>query len=77
MGGGAGLSMNAAFRIVTEKTIFAMPEASIGSIPDVGASYFLSRLPGFFGNFPPNIESFSLIYYFLFVTFNSFAGIYR
>ncbi|MFS7918280.1 putative 3-hydroxyisobutyryl-CoA hydrolase [Helianthus anomalus] len=36
MGGGAGLSMHAAFRIVTENTIFAMPEASIGSVPDVG-----------------------------------------
>ncbi|XP_023765521.1 probable 3-hydroxyisobutyryl-CoA hydrolase 2 isoform X2 [Lactuca sativa] len=46
MGGGAGLSMNATFRIVTENTIFAMPEASIGSVPDVGSSNFLSRLPG-------------------------------
>ncbi|KAK1429988.1 hypothetical protein QVD17_12385 [Tagetes erecta] len=51
MGGGAGLSMNATFRIVTEKTLFAMPEASIGSVPDVGASYFLSRLPGCFGEY--------------------------
>ncbi|PWA74640.1 clpP/crotonase-like domain, Enoyl-CoA hydratase/isomerase, HIBYL-CoA-H type [Artemisia annua] len=51
MGGGAGLSMNAAFRIVTENTLFAMPEASIGSVPDVGASYFLSRLPGYFGEY--------------------------
>ncbi|KAJ9550789.1 hypothetical protein OSB04_014834 [Centaurea solstitialis] len=51
MGGGAGLSMNAKFRIVTENTVFAMPEASIGSIPDVGASNFLSRLPGFFGEY--------------------------
>ncbi|KAF5813273.1 putative 3-hydroxyisobutyryl-CoA hydrolase [Helianthus annuus] len=51
MGGGAGLSMHAAFRIVTENTIFAMPEASIGSVPDVGSSHFLSRLPGFFGEY--------------------------
>ncbi|KAF7813384.1 3-hydroxyisobutyryl-CoA hydrolase 1-like [Senna tora] len=49
MGGGAGLSMNTIFRVVTEKTVFAMPEASIGLYPDVGASYFLSRLPGYFG----------------------------
>ncbi|XAR51165.1 3-hydroxyisobutyryl-CoA hydrolase [Bertholletia excelsa] len=48
MGGGAGLSMHAKFRIVTEQTVFAMPEAAIGLFPDVGAPYFLSRLPGFF-----------------------------
>ncbi|XP_052723875.1 probable 3-hydroxyisobutyryl-CoA hydrolase 3 [Vigna angularis] len=51
MGAGAGLSMNTKFRVVTEKAIFAMPEASIGHVPDVGASYFLSRLPGYFGEF--------------------------
>ncbi|KAL3532794.1 hypothetical protein ACH5RR_006315 [Cinchona calisaya] len=51
MGGGAGLSMNSTFRIVTENTVFAMPEAAIGLFPDCGASHFLSRLPGFFGEF--------------------------
>ncbi|XP_059635835.1 probable 3-hydroxyisobutyryl-CoA hydrolase 3 [Cornus florida] len=51
MGGGAGLSMHSRFRIVTENTLFAMPEASIGLFPDVGASHFLSRLPGFFGEY--------------------------
>ncbi|KAL2230610.1 UNVERIFIED_CONTAM: putative 3-hydroxyisobutyryl-CoA hydrolase 3, partial [Sesamum indicum] len=51
MGGGAGLSMNASFRVVTENTVFAMPEASIGLYPDVGASYFLSRLPAHFGEY--------------------------
>ncbi|KAM7477927.1 hypothetical protein LguiA_026140 [Lonicera macranthoides] len=51
MGGGAGISMHARFRIVTEKTIFAMPEVSIGLFPDVGASHFLSRLPCFLGEY--------------------------
>lgn len=49
MGGGAGIAINASFRIATEKTLFAMPECAIGFVPDVGASYFLSRLPGCLG----------------------------
>lgn len=49
MGSGAGLSVHAPFRIVTERAIFAMPETAIGFFPDVGASHFLSRLPGKLG----------------------------
>ncbi|KAF2313102.1 hypothetical protein GH714_009328 [Hevea brasiliensis] len=45
MGGGAGISIHGAYRIATNKTIFAMPEVHIGFHPDVGSSYFLS-LPG-------------------------------
>jgi len=26
-----------------------MPETALGSLPGVGATYFLSRLPGFYG----------------------------
>lgn len=51
VGGGAGLAMPAQFRVATEKTQFAMPETKIGYFPDVGASYFLSRLDGQIGTY--------------------------
>ncbi|XP_057800298.1 3-hydroxyisobutyryl-CoA hydrolase 1-like [Salvia miltiorrhiza] len=51
MGGGAGVSVHGRFRIATENSLFAMPETALGLFPDIGASYFLSRLPGFFGEF--------------------------
>jgi enoyl-CoA hydratase/carnithine racemase len=38
-------------RIVTPSSRLAMPEISIGLYPDVGASWFLSRLPGKLGLF--------------------------
>ena len=44
MGGGCGVSLNGAFRVATERTTLAMPEASIGFFCDVGGSHFLSRL---------------------------------
>lgn len=44
MGGGLGISIHAPIRIATEKTVVAMPETSIGLFPDVGGSFFLSRL---------------------------------
>ena len=43
MGGGLGLTMGSRHRIVTEKTVAAMPEVFIGLFPDVGGSWFLSR----------------------------------
>jgi 3-hydroxyisobutyryl-CoA hydrolase len=51
VGGGAGLAAPAPFRVATEKTIFSMPETKIGYFPDVGASYFMSRLDGELGTY--------------------------
>ncbi|KHO65082.1 enoyl-CoA hydratase/isomerase family protein [Pseudomonas flexibilis] len=51
MGGGMGLLQGAAVRIVTPGSRLSMPEISIGLYPDVGAGWFLPRLPGRFGLF--------------------------
>lgn len=44
MGGGIGLMSGASHRVVTETSKLAMPEITIGLYPDVGGSYFLSRV---------------------------------
>src|SRR5436305_11437727 len=49
MGGGAGVSVNGAFRVATERTMLAMPETGIGLFPDVGATRFLNLFPGRIG----------------------------
>ena len=51
LGGGMGLLQSAAIRILTPSSQLAMPEISIGLYPDVGASWFLARLPGRLGLF--------------------------
>ncbi|KAM3382669.1 3-hydroxyisobutyryl-CoA hydrolase-like protein 5 [Capsicum galapagoense] len=51
MGGGASLMAPMKFSVVTEKTVFATPEASIGFHTDCGFSYMLSRLPGRLGEY--------------------------
>ncbi|WP_375749312.1 enoyl-CoA hydratase/isomerase family protein [Vibrio sp. HN007] len=45
MGGGVGLFMGASHRVIDNTTRFAMPETKIGLYPDVGATYFLNKLP--------------------------------
>ncbi|KPY52460.1 Enoly-CoA hydratase/isomerase family protein [Pseudomonas syringae pv. solidagae] len=49
LGGGMGLVQGADLRVVTERSRLGMPEVAIGYFPDVGGSYFLSRLPGELG----------------------------
>ena len=45
MGGGLGMLVAGSHRVVTENSRIAMPEISIGLFPDVGASYFLNKMP--------------------------------
>lgn len=51
MGGGASLMVPLKFSVVTEKTVFSTPEASIGFHTDCGFSFIHSRLPGHLGEF--------------------------
>lgn len=45
MGGGVGISVHGSHRVGTAQLLFAMPETGIGFYPDVGATYYLSRMP--------------------------------
>lgn len=51
MGGGVGLSIHAPYKIATEKSVFAMPEAKIGFFTDVGGGFFLSQLENNIGKY--------------------------
>jgi enoyl-CoA hydratase len=46
MGGGVGVSVHGSHRVAGDRFDFAMPEVGIGFFPDVGATWFLPRLPG-------------------------------
>ncbi|HSZ38641.1 MAG TPA: enoyl-CoA hydratase/isomerase family protein [Trebonia sp.] len=46
MGGGVGLGAHASVRLVSERTVMAMPEVQIGLAPDVGAALRFARAPG-------------------------------
>jgi enoyl-CoA hydratase len=51
MGGGVGISVHGSHRVAGDKFTFAMPEVSIGFFPDIGATWFLPRLPGQLGTY--------------------------
>jgi enoyl-CoA hydratase/carnithine racemase len=51
MGGGVGLGCHGSHRVVGETSRIAMPETSIGLVPDVGGSLLLARAPGRLGEY--------------------------
>jgi enoyl-CoA hydratase len=51
MGGGVGVSVHGSHRVAGDRYSFAMPEVSIGFFPDVGATWFLPRMPGELGTY--------------------------
>src|SRR5215470_17725844 len=51
MGGGVGISVHGSHRVAGDRFQFAMPEVGIGFFPDVGATWFLPRLPGEIGTY--------------------------
>jgi len=51
MGGGLGLMAGCSHRLATPTTRIAMPEVTIGLFPDVGGTWFLSRMPRGLGLF--------------------------
>src|SRR5665811_623152 len=51
MGGGIGVSVHGSHRVAGDKFQFAMPEVGIGFFPDVGATWFLPRMPGELGTY--------------------------
>ncbi len=51
MGGGIGISVHGSHRVAGDSFSFAMPEVGIGFFPDVGATWFLPRMPGELGTY--------------------------
>lgn len=49
MGGGVGIGCHASHRVVGETSRIALPECSIGLVPDVGSTLLLANAPGSLG----------------------------
>src|SRR5690606_10285523 len=45
LGGGIGVSAHGSHCVVTERSSLGLPETGIGFVPDVGATWLLSRAP--------------------------------
>jgi 3-hydroxyisobutyryl-CoA hydrolase len=66
MGCGGGISLPGMFRVATDKTVLAHPEVQIGFHPDAGASYYLSRLPGYLGELHLRLITRSIFYAYIY-----------
>jgi len=51
MGGGLGISVHGSHKIASSNLTLSMPETGIGFFPDIGATYFLSRIPNEVGTY--------------------------
>ena len=51
MGGGVGIGCHGSHRVVGESSKIAMPECSIGLVPDVGGTLMLALAPGRLGEY--------------------------
>lgn len=51
MGGGIGLTIHSDLIIADETVNWAMPETSLGFVPDVSVGYYISKLPQALGQF--------------------------
>src|SRR4029079_913228 len=51
MGGGVCVSVHVSHRVAGDLLSFAMREVGIGFFPDVGATWFLPRMPGELGTY--------------------------
>lgn len=51
LGGGVGVGCHASHRIVSETSQIALPECSIGLVPDVGSTLLLAQAPGRLGEY--------------------------